>query len=369
MGPGQLLSTAVLTVLLASAALAETPSFEEKATVFVVEVPVRVLLHGQAVPDLGPENFELYDRGTRRELSGFEVLDRRPREVSSAAGLDSPHEPRAYLILFDLAYAGGRSLAASLAASRELVEGRLEPDDSVGVGFFSALRGLKLLVEPGAERQATDLALDAIEALLARDVSRAREVGAALGLEAPFSPLLVTREELTAEAGILVRTDPWWPHRSVIRSFARDLGSCAERYATLPGQQTAILFSEGFDPRFLTGAGSAGTLGELERAFKSFRRAGWTLDAINAGGLRALGGRDSLFFLAHETGGESLENFNNTGEALELLLERQSVTYLLSFQVDDIEPDGTFHRLNVKLRDVPPATRAVHRPGYYAPER
>ncbi len=174
---------------------------------------------------------------------------------------------------------------------------------------------------------------------------------------------------LAAEAGILVRTDPWWPHRSVIRSFAHGLAACAERYAALPGQRTAILFSQGFDPRFLTGPGSAGTLADLERAFKSFRRAGWTLDAINVGGLRALGGRDSLFFLAHETGGESFENFNDLGEALARLFERRSVTYLLTFQADDSAPDGAFHRLTVRLRGLPPGARAVHRPGYYASQR
>lgn len=368
---GPFVLTAGITALIAVAASAEDPVFHEEAEVLVVELPVRVTLHGQAVPDLGPQNFEVYDRGERRELSGFEILDRRPQGQPPAADLVAQpwRETRTYLLLFDLAYAGGRSLAAGLAASRELVEHRLQPGDSVAVAFFSALRGLKLLVEPGADRQATDFALDAVEALLSRDVPRAYDLGSRLGLEAPVSPLLATRAELAAEAGILVRADPWWPHRSVIRSFARGLASCTDRYAALPGQRAAILFSQGFDPRFLTGAGSAGTLAELEQAFRSFRRAGWTLDAINVGGLRALGGRDSLFFLAHETGGESFENFNDVGEALDLLLERRSVTYLLSFQADDIEPNGAFHRLTVRLRGAPPGARAVHRPGYYAPER
>ncbi len=341
--------------------------YQEEASVLAVELPVRVLVRGQAVADLRPEDFEVYDRGRRVEITGFEVLARGParrRAEAVAAPLAAN-----YLLLFDFAYGSGRGLARALEASRRLLAQDLEPGDRLGVGFFSALRGLRLISPPSADRERARWGLDTIEALLARDVRGATRLAERLG-EAPdrLAELQVSPSELVAEAGVLVRTDPYWPHQSVIRSLARGLAALPVELEGLAGTRNLVLFSQGFDPVYLTGRGSSATLGELERSFKACRRAGWTVQSINSGGLLALGGRDTLFFLAHETGGESYENFNDVGTALDHMLHRTSVTYLLSFQVADLEADGSFHRLKVRLAKPLAGARILHRPGYYAPE-
>lgn len=347
--------------------------FADTTSVVVVELPVRVLLDGQPVAGLGPESFEVFDRGHRRELSGFEILDTRPPAVPDGHGQaiaeSRPTLHRNWLFLFDLAYADGLSLSKALAASRSMLAGELRPQDTVSVAFFSALRGLKLLAEPATGMIAAQQGLDLMEAVLTRDSGRTEALASKRSPPpAHRAALLATEAELLAEAGILVRTDPDWPHRSVIRHFARSLAALTASLSTLPGQRTVILLSHGFDPLYLTGRGSVGTLHELERTFKACRRTGWVIQAINAGGLRAPAGRDTLFYLAHETGGESFENFNDLGEALDLMVHRGSITYLLSFQVDDVEADGTFHRLKVKIPSLSRRAQVIHRPGYYAPD-
>jgi len=52
---------------------------------------------------------------------------------------------------------------------------------------------------------------------------------------------------------------------------------------------------------------------------------------------------------------------------MEEVLERTSVTYLLSWQPRDPGEPGRFYPIRVKLKGGPKGARVVHRPGYYAP--
>jgi hypothetical protein len=102
------------------------------------------------------------------------------------------------------------------------------------------------------------------------------------------------------------------------------------------------------------------------------------VQAVDIGGLRAtqgggsgLGyerknGRESLFQMARDTGGELYENFNDLGAAMGQMLERTGVTYVLTIE-PPVAPDGAYHDLRVELRHGPRGARVVHRPGYYAP--
>lgn len=419
-------------------------TFEEETSVTFVEVRVRVIRDGRSVEGLGPEHFEVFDEGTPRSLAGFDVLRR--RTISTAPSSETAVTPRAfpprraqaparrYLFLFDLAYSDGLSLSKAMTASRELLGTDFRPGDQGAVAFFSALRGLRLVAPPSGEPEELSRAFDLLEAMIGRlptwagsmydELRKQEEETAAPGLG---GALLATRAEIVAEAGILVRADPFWPHRSVIRGLARELAALPEavevlaagREAPAPrlldrpdsdlpdsdgarseaagpdaaspdaagpdaaepdsagpalhpeaweaGETHVLFLSRGFDPRYLTGRGSAGTLGELEDAFGVLRRRGWMIQGINIAGLRGLDGRETLFFLSHETGGESFENFNDMGEAFAAMLRHNEVIYTLAFRADDVPRDGRFRRLRVRLRDVPGRARVVHRPGYYAP--
>jgi hypothetical protein len=61
-------------------------------------------------------------------------------------------------------------------------------------------------------------------------------------------------------------------------------------------------------------------------------------------------------------------NFNDLGSAMGEMLKRTSVTYVLSFQPEDLKHDGEFHKLKVELKNAPRGTRLVYRPGFYAPK-
>jgi VWFA-related protein len=346
-------------------------TFGEETSVLVVEVPVRVLVRGRPARGLGAENFAVYDRGLRRELVGFEVVDLAPPTAAEGPGETPPAAalpPRSFLLLFDFAYAGGGHLARAFDAAVRLVEEGLRPEDRVAVAFFSALRGLRLLAEFTPDRHRIGLALATFGAMLGRDPRLAGELYAELGASPrEDGPPLATRQEVEAEAGILVRADPYWPHRSVIRSLARGLAQVPGWHRGEPGQQHVLYLSYGPPAQYISGRGSVGTLDELERVFKSLRQGGWSIQAINVGGHRVGLGRDTLFLLAHETGGEAYENFADPAAAMDRMLLRTSLTYLLAFQADEIEADGRFHRIRVELVEGPPAARVVHRRGYYAP--
>jgi hypothetical protein len=164
---------------------------------------------------------------------------------------------------------------------------------------------------------------------------------------------------------------------SPIRVLTREIGRLATLLRDVPGQRQILYLSEGFSSRILnnfTSGERAFTLRVLETMFEALRKGGWTLHAIDVQGIPGpFDGRgfdaDSLFYMANETGGQLLENFNRIHEATALLFKRTSVTYVLTIRPDDVRSDGQLHRLDVRLRDGDGwRTRVLHRSGYYAPE-
>jgi VWFA-related protein len=71
--------------------------------------------------------------------------------------------------------------------------------------------------------------------------------------------------------------------------------------------------------------------------------------------------------MALDTGGQLFTNSNDVQLLLREMEATTRTSYLLTFQPRELEPDGGFHRLEVKVRNKPSGARVVHRPGYYAP--
>ena len=59
-------------------------------------------------------------------------------------------------------------------------------------------------------------------------------------------------------------------------------------------------------------------------------------------------------------------NANDLGEAMDDLLDRTSVTYVLTIQPKGDQMDGEYHPLKVKLKNGPKGASISHRPGYLA---
>jgi len=208
---------------------------------------------------------------------------------------------------------------------------------------------------------------------------------ATLGRLFPNDPLAITASLATAIEG------------SAIRTMTLEIGRLITLLRGVTGQKHVLFLSQGFSSEVLNQFDSpqrALALRNLETLFEAFRRNGWTLDAIDVSGLEAPTGEDqswvaggrpgrnrggsrsgfdagALFYMANETGGQLFENYNRIADATAELIQRTSVTYVLTIDPGTLSADGHYHPLEVRLRtDRPPATdiRLLHRPGYYAPK-
>ena len=389
MAAGWMLASALLGSVVASARQEEEPpadhTFEEATTIHVVEVPVRITVKGEPLRDLTREDFEIYDDGVRREITGFEVVDvignRVPASVSASAdGAASGAPPltgRNYLLLFDFAYGGlgivdaQRRMFESVEAATGLVDGGLAGGDQVAVAYYSPLRGFKQLLEFTTDREAARFALHALDLilqgepqLLEQEFAGWAELGPSLpGYRAktPLGPNRASLDDLLTEARIFVqRGDPDLWHGLIIKHFAWGLREFTQEH-DLPGMNYIVLFSRG--P--LYGDEETRSLFYLQELFRDLREQNWSIEAVDTGGVGF--GRDSLLTLASETGG----TLHTNSKDLELLLGEAvrdtQVSYLLTFQVADLPDDGAYHKLQVKLVDGPRRARLTHRPGYYAP--
>ncbi len=361
-------------------------TFEETTSIYVVEVPVRVLFKGEPLRDLTRENFEILDGGKPREITTFEVID--VMTGASTGALSSPEpaadptaaaEPsgRNYLLLFDFAYGGlgmidaRRRLIESVEAAQALVEEHLAPGDMVSVAYYSPLRGFKQMMAFSSNRETAlfalhgiRLILDAKPKLVEEEFAGWAELGPDLPgkrAKTPLGPNKASLDDLLAEARIfLQRGDPFLWHGLIIKHFAWGLREFTEDN-DLPGSNYIVLFSRG--P--LYGDEQSRSLFYLQELFRDLRQENWSIQAINTGGLGF--GRDSLSLLATETGGSLHTNSRDLKLLVNEAVEDTRVSYMLTFQVTDLAEDGKYHKLNVRLIDAPKRAKVTHRPGYYAP--
>jgi VWFA-related protein len=424
------LSLLLLVLLLGVSGAAMAQTFSEATDVVVVEVPVTVLdADGKPVRGLTVDNFEVYERGRKQKVVGFEVLD------LNVAIPDVPVEGekfrkatpmpisarRHFLLLFDLSFTSPVSATKAKEAARGILQ-KLHPSDLVAVGSYISTKGAELLLAFSGDRDQALAAIDQIAKPTSLDYKR-DPLRLVLGAGVPAGEGAgggeveggrgTARERVRAtlgEAGAdfdqfteisMERSEREHQERSVT-AMTRSLGELARMMQGLRGRKHVLLFSEGFDGALLRGSANledqlsmaaSSTMGEywnidsekrfgstksatnIEDMLEEFRRADCVIQAVDTGGLREgarpedqfSGGKDSLFLMAKETGGELYENYNDLEVALTDMLERNSVTYVLAFQPEKVERDGAYHRLKVELKAPKKGIRLVHRPGYYSP--
>ncbi|MES1245607.1 MAG: VWA domain-containing protein [Acidobacteriota bacterium] len=190
-----------------------------------------------------------------------------------------------------------------------------------------------------------------------------------------------------------------------VTALARSFTDLAKLMRSVDGRKYVVYLSEGYDSSILLGTtdkkevdedrrnmdsgdswkvsseeryGDSIAINEVDAMLQEFRRADCVIQAVDIGGLRAAaggggdlgvehrGGRDSLFQMARDTGGDLYENFNDLSAAMGKMLERTGVTYVLTIQ-PQAAPDGMYHPLRVELKGGPRGARVVHRPGWFAP--
>ncbi len=394
------------------------PQFGETVEVTTIEVPVQVIRDGDPVRGLTADDFELYDGREQQKITGFDMVDLKEfgPEKSQTLGQVPLSARRHFLLLFDFTYSDPTAVTKARAAAEALVKTRLHPSDLVAVATYSNQRSLQLVLGFTSDRNQIEAA---IQTLGLPQYAKAAPDPLAL----VYDPQLVhggpgsAQSGGTGKGGISGDAEFASNIQDLSIGFKRaSRGEAQGRVAALTtafedlakvlheaeGRKYVVYLSEGFDASIITGSqdakrqmemaananrgeywrddseeryGSTGTLGAVQKMLEAFRRSDCTIEAVDIGGLRAgldaqsrTVGQDSLFMMANQTGGEMYRNFNDLGSAMSEMLKRTSVTYVLSFQPEDLKHDGEFHKLRVELKNAPRGTRLVYRPGFYAPK-
>jgi VWFA-related protein len=403
-------------------AQAERDVVTDEISVTAVEIAVQVLQRNEPVLGLERSDFAVYDRGIEQEVVSFEVLDLTlPATAERASGLAAsaadPDRARHLLLLFDIDFTDWYELPRAVRGARELVAAQLHASDRLAVGFYSAFYGIQMLTDFVTDREAARLAVDAIGGVVERDPEAAADRLAALsGLTGlTFEGERVDRETWLEVARKWTTTaqqpvgespeqlmqewelfdaeihDPAWGETGIdpvanaatwttdlhderilrqVRELGRKLGDLAHRFADLPDPKHVIFLSQGFPSRLIEHPDHTTRVQfRLEEALHAFVETGWVLQAVDVRGAPSIEETafdgNSLFYLAEHTGGWLYENFNKIDVATSRLLARSTVTYVLSIQ-PEVEADGSFHQLEVRLRDGVKG-KVFHRPAYRAP--
>lgn len=391
---------------------------QESLTVSTVEVPVTVVgRDGLPVRNLTAANFELFDEGKKRAISGFEAIDFSSPERNGEQGALAPLNPAArrnFMLLFDLSYSRPQSLLRAKAAAHEFLEKSVKPRDRVAVATFDTNRGFSLLAAFTTDRRVLTQAIENPTEFTGSDPLQITSRGPAPVPE-PTSNTLGGRGDEQSQRHSEANAVFSQMQRDIARRSAEFddqyrrnqidreleiLAMISRTMHTVVGRKQIVLLSEGFEPRLVAGRekvtketeedqvaiergeiwkvntdqkfGNAGSQGLLLRFADMCRRSDVTLHAIDIRGVRAntdaqtgeaAASNEGLHLLANAGGGEVFKNTNDIASALDRMMRQQEVTYVLAFRAPTSNP-GAFHNLKVKLVNVPSA-RVSHRAGYY----
>ncbi|HEX3126432.1 MAG TPA: VWA domain-containing protein [Thermoanaerobaculia bacterium] len=422
-----LLAASIAGLCLAAAAPAPpTPAYTDITEVTAVEIPVQVMLDGKPVRGLKAEDFVVYQEKSKQEITGFDVVDLYGApSAPAAAPADVPAPARRhFLFLFDLSFSEPKAIVQARQAAKDLMAD-LHPSDLVAVATYAASRGPELVLGFTPDREQARAAVDTlglpelvdrnqtdplriVVESLRQDMAQASG-GTDAGSAEKGAQFRAGNQEMLLDRleGYLVDSQraSLEADKDKVTALTRSFTDLARLMRSVSGRKHVVYLSEGYDSSILTGStdanvqkdhreatnegeiwkvdsearfGSAAAAAQVDAMLQELRRADCVVQAVDIGGLRAtqgssggLGyerknGRESLFQMARDTGGDLYENFNDLGAAMGKMLERTGVTYVLTIQ-PPVAPDGTYHDLRVELKHGPRGARVVHRPGYYAP--
>jgi VWFA-related protein len=402
-----------LAALLPAMAQKGQQAFTEATEVLVVEIPVQVVKDGEPVRGLTANDFEVFDGRKKQEIVGFEVLDLAAPVAQGSPAAVPAAARRHFLMMFDLTFSEPKSILKAREAAKDVV-GSLHPSDLVAVATYSR-QGPQLILGFTRDRQQITTAVETLGAPktverspdpLRLMISQSERVSQPVGGRPPSEGRAAVEQEIEAfleetkaENNRANRADQAQMVGNLTRSFA-DL---AKLMGAVEGRKYVVYLSEGFDSSIITGStddtqrqemnaaaqsgeiwnvqsdemfGSTKSGNDVEKMLEEFRRADCVIQAVDIGGLRAgadqaprrTGGKESLFQMAKSTGGELYENFNDLSAAMDQMLKRTGVTYVLAIQPEKVKSDGTYRRLKVELKNASRGARVIHRPGYYAPK-
>jgi VWFA-related protein len=380
-----------------------------------VFVPVVVRdKQGRAVGDLKKEDFQVFDGGNPQTISGFTVEKREVTESNTGGGAENAAQPgtpsaapqpavlpkRITVYLFDDLHLSAADLAYLKKIDAKALDGALAGSDMAAVVSTSGK------VNSGLTRDRAKLH-DAIMSLQPRNPSTSN-AGDCPKIEYYQADLIENKHDSAASANGLAQVfacDPALDRQRDLDQAQRILEFAARRIlmigdqdvqvtfaavkeyvrrmAKLPGQRTLILVSPGFvaiTPEALSwesqimdvAVQSNVTINALDARGLytgvtdiSERGTGQIIDPIRLAAMTRAEGVMSE--LAVGTGGAFFHNNNDLGAGFKTLTDAPEVVYVLELSLDGVKPDGSYHRITVKVDREGMQIKA--RQGYAAPKQ
>ncbi|MDE3186428.1 MAG: VWA domain-containing protein [Acidobacteriota bacterium] len=380
------------------------PTFKIEVNRLLVPVVVRDA-QGRAVGDLQQGDFQVLDNGKNRPISGFLVQQRGAAvatatsgerlTATSAASRTVPGLPeRITVFLFDDIHMSAEDLAHAQEAAVKGMAGAVSGTDMAAAVSTSGransgltrdrakLQEVMMSLQPLGVFRAESLDCPDIsyyEAVLIEDKHDSIAIQDANQKYFNCHPAMTTPQDAspgnelpTAEnmVDLVARRALTLGHQDVQTTYA-SIAAYVRRLAPMPGQRTLILVSPGFltiEPGLMTAE---------SRLIDLAAQSGVVISAIDARGLYttqfnagdrspALARRslqlnseyhgnaknlaeNSMAELADGTGGTYFHNSNDLTSGIKELTQAPQYVYLLELSLDNVKPNGSYHRLKVKV--------------------
>ncbi len=360
-------------------------TFRERVNIVTVPVVVRDA-HGQALPGLTKDDFELSDNGKRQTISNF--AEETASDTLTPPSSEALHNgnalrqqispPNRFLaFVFDDLHLSFTDLVQTRAAAERATKDLTDQHARLAVITTSG----RIATPFTADR---DKIIAAFNRILPAVVSAHNDCPNINHYMADMminhkdsSAIQVAAEETQKVCGI---TNPQVARQTAISTAQSNLAffdnqtqrildairRTASSMAVLPGERSLILVSSGF----YVSKNQFGIQDLIERTARS----GVVIQALDARGLQTPAGfdasedgspsvaklnymrtaqqlaADSMADLADSTGGRLFKNSNDYDAGFTRLFARPTTTYLLGFSPSNDKPDGKYHKLKVTLK-------------------
>jgi VWFA-related protein len=396
----------------------DVPTIQLNVNKILVPVVVRDR-HGEVVDNLKLEDFQVFDNDKPHPVSSIAIerhafpranaatpIEIAPKTGQTAIAARPAASPQRFIVLlFDDLHLSNENMAQAKSAAERVLSETLVGRDIGAVISLSQksnsglTRDRKRMLDtiaslqphavykadetqcPNIDYYQADLIENKHDATAFQDAVR-KVFNCEPGLDPRYNENVAENEASSTARRILAlgRQDALTTYAS-IAAFVRSM-------ANLPGERVMILVSPGFlriEQDSLTAE---------SRLMNLAAEANVTISALDARGLYttsitasekspSLGGsslqqnseyhanaltqsEDPLAELADGTGGTFFHNSNDLGAGLKALAETPEVVYVLELSADNSKPDGSYHRLKVKVAGDGMQIQA--RRGYYIPK-